>query len=358
MESFDLFETLNNEINESIGALKPINLTNLVNKEFDPLPEIVASLLTPGLFILAGSPKVGKSFLSLQLAYCVSKGEPFLGHSTMQSDVLYMALEDSERRLQDRICKIFGYDSESDNLYLLVKATTIADGIIGQLETYIRNKPDTRLIIIDTLAKIRNGSSTYHNDYQELGGLKEFADANGICILLVHHTVKGKISDPFRAISGSQGIYGTADGAMVLMRSDDGNDYLFVQGRDVPSGTYRVSFDNTKCCWMLLESSGSLDQFIHPYVKAIGDKMKGSGKIWEGTATQLIEDTHTLAEMHGVKANTVTKIFNRHISSLRDLYDIEYSTNRTASGRTITLRSLHVDESVEDDSSDFVAQPS
>lgn len=332
-------ETIINEPS-TICSLQAISLTELAQIKYEPLPEYVSGLLTPGLYILAGTPKVGKSFFSLQLAYALSKGESIIGKDTIQGRVLYLALEDSPQRLQSRIFGMFGEDASSDTLDLVTSASTIEAGLIKQLAEYVNDNSDTKLIIIDTLQKIRTESSTYKSDYNDMGALKTFADANNICILLVHHTTKAKRASAFSMIAGSQGIYGAADGAMILYREADGsnNACLAVQGRDIPSEKYYLTFDNETMNWQL--NSG--ENHIHPAVKIIGELLEGPEDLQgDITATELIENVPALETIGGVKVNTITKVLNDNADVLLNTYGVTYYSTRTNEGRKLHFEYAH-----------------
>ncbi len=333
-------DTSINEIS-AICSLQTISLTELSQMEYEPVPEYVEGLLTPGLYILAGTPKVGKSFFSLQLAYSLSKGEPVIGKNTTQGKVLYLALEDSPRRLQSRIFGMFGEDAASDKLDLVTSAATIEGGLIKQLEDYVGVNSETRLIIIDTLQKIRTESSTYKTDYSDMGALKAFADENNLCILLVHHTTKTKKPSAFSMISGSQGIYGAADGAMVLYREADSNNTacLAVQGRDIPSENYYLSFDDATMQWQLDDG----EEHIHPAVQLLGELLEEEPDFkFDVTATELFEELPELATSCKASVNTITKILNDNKDVLADCYNIDFSSKRTNKGRFLHFEHLPV----------------
>lgn len=332
-----------NIINEpsTICSLQAISLTELTHIEYEPIPEYVEGLLTPGLYILAGTPKVGKSFFSLQLAYSLSKGKPIIGKNTTQGKVLYLALEDSPRRLQSRIFGMFGENATSDNLDLVTSAATIEGGLIKQLKEYVNDNSDTKLIIIDTLQKIRTESSTYKADYHDMGALKYFADTNNLCILLVHHTTKAKRTSAFSMIAGSQGIYGAADGAMVLYREADSNNTacLAVQGRDIPSETYYLTFDDDTMHWEL--DNG--EERIHPAVKLLGELLEDDPEFNDDiTAAELFDLLPELETDGKAKVNTITKILNDNKNVLADCYNIDFSSKRTNKGRFLHFEHLPV----------------
>lgn len=179
---------------------------------------IIDDLLYTGAYILAGAPKIGKSFFVAQIAYHVSTGQPLWGYNARQGDVRYLALEDDEKRLQDRMYRMFGVNG-TDKLRFATAAKQVGNGLDEQLEFALHKYLGTKLIIIDTLQKVREATSdnySYTSDYQVIGALKNFADKHSIFILIVHHTRKQPAGDTFEKISGTTGLLGCADGSFLL----------------------------------------------------------------------------------------------------------------------------------------------
>ncbi len=224
-----------------------------------PLPVtkfIVAGLLPEGLHILAGSPKIGKSWLALWICLRVSKGEPVWELSTMRGTVLYLCLEDSYARIQSRLFQIT--DDAPDTLHFANLSSSIGDGLENQVESFLNAHPDTNLIVIDTLQKIRDivpENNSYANDYRDLSALKNLADEHHIAILLIHHLRKMKDDDPMNMISGTTGISGATDSNFVLKRKDRASPYaeLHCTGRDIESCVLELSFQKETHTWALSE---------------------------------------------------------------------------------------------------------
>ena len=152
-----------------------------------------------------------------------------------QGTVLYLALEDNHRRLQERLYRMFGVES-TGNLFFAIGAKQLGGGLEEQLKGFVREHTDTRLIIIDTLQKIREAGAekySYANDYEVITKLKRFADISGVCLLVVHHTRKQQADDKFDMISGTNGLLGAADGAFLLQkeRRADNAATLDISGR-------------------------------------------------------------------------------------------------------------------------------
>lgn len=152
-------------------------MQTLFDQPVEPVDFIVEGLLAPGLYILGGSPKVGKSWLALQLCLAVCGGTSFLGRVTHQSEVLYLALEDGPQRLHSRALRLT--QTAPSGLYLCGQALPIGQGLEQQLEHTLDAHPDIRLVILDTLQKVRcvSGSGmSYGSDYQDAAALKSIAD--------------------------------------------------------------------------------------------------------------------------------------------------------------------------------------
>lgn len=147
----------------------------------------------------------------------VSTGEKLWEYETRPGTVLYLALEDDYQRLQDRMFRMFGV-TEIHTLFFATNANKLGNGLDEQLELFVREHEHTKLIIVDTLQKIREvggDSYSYANDYEIISKLKKFADNHGICVLIVHHTRKQPAGDNFEMISGTTGLLGCADGALL-----------------------------------------------------------------------------------------------------------------------------------------------
>lgn len=281
--------------------LETVTASELFLMELPPLHFAVEGLLPQGLNILASPPKTGKSWMCLDLSLCVANGAPFLGMKTNKSGVLYLALEDGIRRIQDRLLRISGTGSIPSELRLATRAGTLDCGILEQLEDHISRFPDTKLVIIDTLQKVRGktgkNEGAYASDYREIGALKSFADKHNVCMIVVHHLRKMADSDPFQRVSGTAGITGAADTTLVLCKIDTGEAHLSFEGRDVESSELVLTFNKESCKWELIgtledslarkERSEYSENAIVITVKQLLEE--NSGK-WRGTSTELLEE--------------------------------------------------------------------
>ena len=218
-----------------VDPLRTIDGATLMSRPMQPLNFVVDSLLSQGLHILAGSPKVGKSWLALWLSVTVARGDPVWGMPTKGGTTLYLALEDSALRIQNRLYEIT--EDAPANVHFCTESFILGKGLEEQLTNFLKEHPDTVLIIIDTLQLIRgtNYDNTYANDYRDLSVLKQIADKYGIAILLIHHLRKEPAEDVFSRISGTTAISGAGDSSFTLVESKRGSGQamLYCIGRDI-----------------------------------------------------------------------------------------------------------------------------
>ena len=184
---------------------------------------LIDGILSDGLAVLAGDSKIGKSWMVLWLCLQLSRGEPVWGLPVRKTDVIYLALEDSEWRIQQRMQELT--DSPPDNLHFGFSCGKLGAELETQIEGVLSEHPGTGIVFIDTLQMIRDNatvrSNVYAQDYKELSSLKKLADRHGICIFIVHHTRKERDRDNiFNDLTGSTGIMGVADTVMVLRKAN------------------------------------------------------------------------------------------------------------------------------------------
>lgn len=237
-----------------------VTAAELQDMNFPAILWIVTGYIGPGLTVLAGKPKLGKSWLALAIAVAVATGGMVLGtRQCAKGAVLYAALEDPARRLRDRLDKVYGpcRDRWPSNLTFWTQGEMqpLDAGGLDQLRTWIAANPDAKLIIIDTFARVRTGAqrgkSAYQADYREIGALKAIADETGVAIIVVTHTRKAEADDPYDTVSGTLGITGAADGTLILARDGQGVT-LRATGRDVAEVEIAVKFDQVFFCWLEL----------------------------------------------------------------------------------------------------------
>ena len=320
--------------------LKTVSMTELFDSVYQSRPPIIDGLLCRGTYLFVGAPKLGKSFLMAQIAYHVSTGTPLWGFPVRQGTVLYLALEDDFGRLQERLYRMFG-TAENGNLFFSVSAKQLGNGLDEQLTRFLREHPDTSLIIIDTLQKVREvggDNYSYANDYQIITRLKTFADAYGICLMVVHHTRKQKSDDAFDMISGTNGLMGAADGAFLLQKEKRTGSAatLEVSGRDQQDQRLYLLRNEEKLCWELDHVECELwKSEVDPLVEQVGQLMRAELPEWKGSASELVEKLGL-----DIGPNILTRKLNVNARTLHDQYGIEYSSRHTRDGSRIKLKRM------------------
>ncbi len=325
-------------------SLQTVSMTELYDTLYPPKTPVVDGFLYGGTYLFVGAPKVGKSFFMGQLAYHIAMGIPLWDYPVRKGTVLYLALEDDYARLQRRLSQMFGIES-ADNLYFATQAKTLKEGLDGELEEFVKQHTDARLIIIDTLQKVREvGGETfsYSNDYEIVTKLKAFSDKYGICLLVVHHTRKMESGDSFDMISGTNGLLGAADGAFIMQKKKrtDNTAVLDIVGRDQPDQELTIEFDRERCIWKFKKAETELwKQPPNPLLEAINGLLTEDRQEWEGTATELLK---LLPDMQ-LSANVLSRRLNVVNSQLLNDYGIFYD-NKRGHERRIILKRLERNE--------------
>ena len=234
-----------------------LSATELMAIEFPEPRWIVPGIVPEGTTILAGKPKMGKSWLALGTSVAVAEGGVALGTKRVERGaVLYLALEDNPRRLQSRLKKLLSGGTAPEGLELATLWPRLGDGGLEALEAWLNAHPDARLVVIDTLAKFRAGQAgknIYKEDYEAVEPLVELAADHNVAVLIVHHLRKLGADDPLDQVSGSMDLTGGADGALVLNRERGRADaYLYVTGRDIEEEKeLALSWDSTTATWKI-----------------------------------------------------------------------------------------------------------
>ena len=308
----------------------------LMNTPLKSIRFVISTLLPQGLSILAGAPKVGKSWLALQICLAVAKGEKLWELPVEQSSTLYLCLEDSFARIQSRLFDI-GDDAPA-NAHFVVLADSIDAGLEEQIENFLLEHPDTALIIIDTLQKVRSmtNDNAYAADYHDIGLLKAIADKHGICILLIHHLRKQNDNDPMNMVSGTTGITGAVDTSFVLIETKRGSSKatLYCTGRDIEYRKIEIAQDKENHCWTV--KSGSLENpnvLLDNMVRVFTDYIK-TQKEFTGSPTELAKN---IADSTGY-CFTVATLSKKLLQSKHELEQlgIVYSSKSSNSKRTVT----------------------
>ena len=318
-------QPLCNKHNEIIADLNAISMTELYEKVYPPKIPVVDEFLNCGTYLFVGAPKVGKSFFMAQLAYHVSMGSPLWDYPVCQGSVLYLALEDDYARLQQRLSRMFDMES-SDHFYMATKSKTLNEGLDMQLEEFVKEHPDARLIIIDTLQKVREAGGehySYSNDYEIVTRLKAFSDSHNICLLTVHHTRKMESQDSFDMISGTNGLLGAADGAFIMQKKKrtDNTAVMNIVGRDQQDQELTLEFDRERCVWKKTKAeTENISNPVDPLLEKIASFMKEQKEPWTGTASELLERIPDIS----VKANVLVRKLNVKAGCLYKDYGILY----------------------------------
>ena len=234
------------------------SVAELLAREITPLTWTIAGILPEGLALLVGPPKRGKSFLSLSWSLSVGYGGPVMGNadrSAIRGHVLYAALEDGQRRMQDRsrgLIEAYGMDPADpalENVIPVYSLPKLGDGLEEFIANYITNHPDTRLVVLDTIGRLRRtrrrAESSYLSDVEDLAGLQALALEQRLTILGNHHNNRGEAEDFLDRVSGTQGTAGTADTILYLEGTRGSADgILRVTGRDVPECELALRYDS------------------------------------------------------------------------------------------------------------------
>ncbi len=315
-----------------------ISADTLYYQPLDHPRMLIEGILSNGLAILSGDSKIGKSWMVLWLGLKISQGEPVWGLPTTKTDVIYLALEDKDWRIQQRMQDLT--DEPPGNLHFGFSCGKLGAELEGQIKLALEEQPSTGLLFIDTLQMVRDNVSSkvnaYAQDYRDLSALKKIADDHKMCIFLVHHNRKERDSNNvFNDITGSTGIMGVADTCMVLRKENRfGNDaVLSITGRDIEEKRLKLAMQ--KNVWEVteaLDTDSLRKEHIPHYLFDIADyllKEKG----FEGTATELlaaIGDETTLA-------NIASKNITKHFGAVFEPLGIKMIPKRRADARLMVF---------------------
>jgi hypothetical protein len=252
MAESDVFEL-------EMSILQTITLKDLMEKPFEPIQWVVPELLPEGLTLLVGAPKIGKSWLALDLCRTLAFGGDAMNRKHVESgEALYLALEDSERRLQDRFVKISQEKERcSEALHFATCIERADQGGMEALNRWLDGHPGCRLVVIDTLQRFRersnSGRETYASDYAAMEPLQAMAIQRRLAVVLIHHTRKAEASDPFDKVSGTNALMGASDCTWLLERArGEADGKLIVTGRDVEEQELALRFDPADCRWTVI----------------------------------------------------------------------------------------------------------
>lgn len=317
----------------------------IMDTEYAKAPFIIEKLLSKGLHILAGPSKAGKSWLVLWLAHCVSTGEPVWHYKVNKADVLYLCLEDTLERIQQRLVQVS--TGETGNIFFATEAEVMGNGLTEQLTNFLQEHATVKFVIIDTLQKIRDMKSeqySYAGDYQTMTTLKQLAARFDAAILVVHHTRKQKDADPFNMVSGTTGLMGCADSTFVLTKDDRETSFvrLYGTGRDIESIEHLLEFSTADKRWHLIlkyeERSKETTRAL-PLLLVLKKLIKENG-YWQGTATRLTEELQSIDPSIDMMPNRLTRILNASKSLLERELFLSFSMKKENNTKLITIESL------------------
>lgn len=324
----------------------------LQGENVEPPTWIVRDVLPTGLAILCAPSKIGKSWMMMQLGLAVADGKEFLDFKTNQSGVLYYALEDSKARLKDRLNKLLKGKKAPTNLRFVTQADTVDGGLLEKIEEELRTFPGIKLIIIDTLQKVRGkairNESMYSGDYREMAKLKEYADNHKVCMLFVHHLRKMlDETDVFNMISGSTALMGAADTIFIISKKkrNDENANLSMTGRDIAQSDLVIAFSKADYVWVV---EGTAEEVAYrkereeyecsPLVQTIKELVKRNPMTgWCGTVDDLKKQIYditgkTITENNAAVGRAIEKFEYRLYTD-----DIEHKVTRTSKERRHTF---------------------
>ena len=326
-----------------------ISADTLFYQPLDHPKMLIDGILSNGLAILSGDSKIGKSWMVLWLCLKISRGEPVWGLPTAKTDVIYLALEDNDWRIQQRMQDLV--DIPPDNLHFGFSCGKLGAELESQIKAVLEDNPNTGLLFIDTLQMVRDNVSSrvnaYAQDYKDLSALKKIADDHKMCIFLVHHNRKEHDgSNVFNDMTGSTGIAGVADTCMVLRKEDRfGNDaVLSITGRDIEEK--RLKLVMQKNVWEVteaLDTSALRREHVPHFLFQIADYLLKE-KSFTGTVTELlaaIGDETT-------KANVASKLITRHFNEVFAPLGFKMHQKRVADARLMVWQ-LNDDDDGNDD---------
>lgn len=331
--------------------LAVIDGETLMDMRLPPTRFCVQTLLPQGVTVLGGAPKIGKSWLVLDLCVRVAKGEAVWSMPTTRGTTLYLCLEDTLRRVQERLCCIT--DEVPTNAYFATCANTLPDGLCDQIRQFVTEHPDTVLVAIDTFQMVRSNETdvSYANDYQEIGRMKKMADELGVALLLVHHLRKQGDSDPLNKLSGTTGISGAVDAVFVLDKSkrSQAGATLICTGRDIEYRELELKFSKENCIWELVADSADEPFLLLPKEMISFLNFMREAVFFSGSNSELTERFNVHAGMD-VSAKGLKQMMNKWRYQLEE-QSVQFRSYRS-NGQRLAEVSFSALESDVNDASD------
>ena len=321
-----------------MNKIELIDAETLYFKPIDHPKMLIEGILSNGLAILSGDSKIGKSWMVLWFCLKLAKGEPIWGLPTAKTNVAYLALEDKDWRVQNRLQKLT--EDPPNNLRLGFSCGKIGEELELQIEDALKDYPDTGILFIDTLQMVRDNVSSktnaYAQDYRDLSALKKIADNHNMCIFLVHHNRKERDgSNIFNDMSGSTGIMGVADTCMILRKEErfENRATLSITGRDVEERQLKLVMNTN--VWEVTEELSAADlrkEKVQDFIFQVVNMLL-TEREFIGTVSELL----SLVNETTLQPNVASKYITKYYSDILKPMGIRYEFKRLANARQLTL---------------------
>lgn len=320
-----------------------LDLNAILQMEHPALKFAVEQILPQGLFVFAGSPKIGKSWLILDICLAIATGGDIWGYNAPQANILYFALEDNYRRINDRVRKLQG-DNPADlsRFRVSLSAHGITTGLLEQIDNHMTLYPATSLIVIDTFEQIRDKDTTaltlYSSDYTDIKTLRPVTDKYAVTLMLVHHTRKMKDDDPINNISGSTGLTGATDGNWVLEKSKrtESNGKITIDNRDTEGFCFNLRLED--CRWRCLGENMGADSDGEDMAELVDDYLVTINRNeWSGTPTALASALSELGNDPTLTAQSLSKTLTKISDLLEKKHHIKFKRGKSNGSVKITL---------------------
>ena len=342
-------------MNETQNKLTVIDGETLMDTRLEPTKFCIDTLLPQGITILGGAPKIGKSWWVLDLCIRIAKGESVWEMPTKQGTTLYLCLEDTLRRVQERLSLIT--DEVPASAFFATSAHTLADGLCDEIRTFVAEHPDTVLVVIDTFQIVRNGGTdiSYGNDYNEIRTMKKMVDELNIALLLVHHLRKQGDRDPLNKLSGTTGIAGAVDSVFVLDKSKRSENLatLVCTGRDIEHRQLEIRFSTKDYVWELVSDSRDEPEKLLPLELESLVRFMTDQKRYSGGNSEFVELFNS-ATSNNVSVKGFKQMMNRYRYDLEGL-GIHYRNYRSNGTRLLEIEYIPAPVAESDESDESVA---
>jgi hypothetical protein len=317
----------------------------LRDKEFEPIRWAIPDILPAGVTLFGGREKMGKSWLAFGLCIAVATGGVALGTKRVEKgEALYLSLEDNERRLRRRIEKLASPDADLSGMHYTTEWEPADRGGVEQLSSWLEEHPNCRLVVIDTLKRIRPRTggkrNMYDEDYEAVQPFVELAAEHDVAIVLVHHlNQQANPDDPFDWFSGSAGLVAATEGILLFRRKrGDADAYLTIDGKDIEErAELALKWHPQACTWSVIgdaethrlsetrlailraladadepmgptDVAGVLGADVNPIKQRMYQMSKAGELNVESRGSYTLSQTHNLHNFHNFKEDKVTEV--------------------------------------------------